>query len=138
MGAPKPKLCTQLVEVVRVPPVWPIVIAPTLLERARICAAVSISSGCSVSSWIVFSATWIWSGTLKVEFGVIRPCLERAGDRHDLERRARFVVEADAAVLDALPAADALGSLALTCGQFASARIAPLRGSITIAVAFFG
>ena len=59
VGAPKPKLCTQWLNVSG-PSSLAIVIAPTLLERARICPAVSVSSGCSVSSWIVFSATWIW------------------------------------------------------------------------------
>ena len=60
---------------------------------------VSVSSGCSVSSWIVRSATWIWSGMLNGVLGVISPASSAPGDRHHLERRARFVVEADRAVL---------------------------------------
>ena len=62
------------VEVGRRPRSLPIWIAPTLLDWARISAVVSVSSPCSVSSWIVRSATWIWSGTLKPVVGVIRPC----------------------------------------------------------------
>ena len=52
----------------------PILIAPTLLDWARICAVVSVSSACSVSSWMVLSATWIWSGMSKGVLGVISPC----------------------------------------------------------------
>ncbi len=45
------------------PSSMPILIAPTLLDWARICAVVSVSGECSVSSWIVLSATWISLGT---------------------------------------------------------------------------
>ena len=56
--------------------------------------------------------------------------LERAGDRDRLERRARLVVEADGLVLVWRTPAPPPGSLALTRGQLASARIAPVLGFI--------
>ena len=72
-GAPKPKRCTHPLKR-SAPSSLPILIAPTLLEWARICDVVRVSSGCSVSSWIVRSATWIWSGMLKPRGGRDQPC----------------------------------------------------------------
>ena len=76
-------------------------------------------------------------GDVEAAVGRDQALLQRARDRDRLEGGAGFVVEADGAVLERVGGA-APGSLALTCGQLASARIAPLRGSITIAVASFG
>ena len=98
----------------------------------------SVSTPCSVSSWIVRSATWISSGTANPDVGRDQARLQRPGDRHDLERRARFVGEADGAVAQRLRRGGTPGRWRSTCGQFATARTAPLRGSITIAVASFG
>ena len=104
----------------------PILIAPTLLDCARICAVVSVSVG--VFGVVVDRAVGDLDLIGDVEAGLRRdqPLLKRAGDGHDLERRAGFVVEADGAVLERFGGEAAPGSLALTCGQLASARIAPL------------
>ena len=137
VGAPKPKRWTQSLKRAA-PSILPILIAPTLLERARICAVVSVSSGCSVSSWIVRSATWIWSGMLNGRARRDQPRLQRTRDGHHLERRARFVVEADRAVLACLLPARRPGRWRSPAASWPARGSRRCRGSMTIAVASFG
>ena len=74
-------------------------------------------------------------GDRKGRIGSDQAAFQRARDRDDLEGRARFVVEADRAVFERADSDGTSCALGFSCGQFAIARTAPVRGFITIAVA---
>ena len=124
----------------RCPSRRPILIAPTLLDCARICAVVSVSSprACGVAGSCgrrPGSAAARSKRRVGRDEALLRA---RPATVNGLERRARLVGRSrrrgSARAYGGAPPR----SLASTRGQLASARISPVRGSITIAVAPFG
>ena len=78
----------------------PIVTAPTLLDYSRICARPSSRpSPRGSASWISRSATWMLGGSVNLLCRRDDAVGERAGDRDELEDRARLVDVGHGAVL---------------------------------------
>ena len=111
-----------------------IVTVPTFDERARICATVIVSVPRSSASWMRRSATWIEYGSVNFVCGVTS-CSESAAPIVTTLNTEPGSKTSDTAVFCCSPrVADLFAS---DDGACAIARIAPVFGSSTIAVACF-